>query len=135
MQRADEAVAATSSAVGVSMCEVQFRHQPCVARALPNGRVVLTHMERSNISGSRIYDAGLYDKFGRTSLTRTKVSAVFIALFSFLLSRYPTQMPGTATVWNRCGDATADGGYAESLALNSGCVNALRKAAVDSQTA
>ena len=29
---------------------------------------------------------------------------------SFLHARYATQMPGAATFWNRCGDATAEGG-------------------------
>jgi hypothetical protein len=44
-------------------------------------------------------------------------------------------MPGTAIVWKRCGDATAEAGYDESFALNSGLVNAFRKASDDSQTA
>ncbi|TCU19311.1 hypothetical protein EV132_102542 [Rhizobium sullae] len=48
---------------------------------------------------------------------------------------YATQMPGTATFWNRCGEATAEDGYAVSFALNSGWAKAALKAAVDSQTA
>ncbi len=49
--------------------------------------------------------------------------------------RSATQMPATATFWNRCGDATAEDGYDAIIALNSGCVNAARKLAVDSHTA
>ena len=52
-----------------------------------------------------------------------------------LQHNYATQMPGTATFWNRCGEATAEAGYFESFALKSGCVNAARKSAVVAQTA
>jgi hypothetical protein len=45
------------------------------------------------------------------------------------------QISGTATLWKRCGEATAEDGYAESFAWKSGFEKAARKAAVDSQTA
>ncbi|KWE23509.1 hypothetical protein WL74_18150 [Burkholderia cepacia] len=48
---------------------------------------------------------------------------------------HAVQMPAAPTFWNRCGLATADGGQADSLATNPGCVKAARNAAVDSRIA
>ncbi|AIO29865.1 Uncharacterised protein [Burkholderia cepacia] len=48
---------------------------------------------------------------------------------------HAVQMPATPTFWNRRGLATADGGQADSLTANPGCVKAARNAAIDSRIA
>jgi hypothetical protein len=66
---------------------------------------------------------------GERAATGWIILTILLILFlSFpqALCGYATQMPGTATFWNRCGEATAEDGWAESFALNSGCVNAAR---------